>query len=196
MSSSIIFIRENNNKRNIKEEQQEIEEFLYIQSNNDESILENGESIETNTNTEINEEKIIIQKQDNTNYIAVLEIPKIGLKKGLVDKNSKNNNVDKNVFTLKESTFPSDGVLSHVILAAHSGNSYISFFKNIYKLNIGDKLYLYYNNAKYEYEITKKYEIEKTGKLAISQNNESDITLITCKSGTNKQIILIGNLQN
>ena len=48
------------------------------------------------------------EKENIIQYVAVLEIPKINLKKGLVDKNSKANNVDRNIYTLKESTFPDE----------------------------------------------------------------------------------------
>ena len=37
-------------------------------------------------------------KEVNIDYIGVLEIPKISLKKGLVDKNSYYNNVNRNIY--------------------------------------------------------------------------------------------------
>ena len=40
-----------------------------------------------------------VEPKKEINYVAILEIPKINLKKGLVDKNSKDNNVDKNIYT-------------------------------------------------------------------------------------------------
>lgn len=166
-------------KKNIKEEQK-IEEFFEIEEEAPE------------TETEI-EEKPIVQEV-KVDYIAVLEIPKIDLKRGLVDKNSPSNNVNKNIYILKETTLPDEQINSHIILAAHSGNSYISYFRNLKKLDLKDKVNFYYKGTKYIYEVSNKYEIEKTGSTELKQTNTSDITLITCISGTNKQIVYVANL--
>src|SRR5574344_698190 len=127
--------------------------------------------------------------------MAILEIQIINLKKGLVDINSSSNNVNKNIYTLKESTFPKDNEDSHIILASHSGNSSISYFRNIIKLNINDRINLYYQNNLYKYDVIKKYEIEKTGKLNIDLTNNSDLTLVSCISNTNKQIVILAELK-
>ena len=51
-----------------------------------------------NSTTTIKEEKETV----TYNYIAVLDIPKINLKRGLFPINDKNNNVDKNVEILQK----------------------------------------------------------------------------------------------
>lgn len=164
-------------------EREKIEEFFEIDEQEEvqEELIPDNEK---DSNNEVKEEK----------YIGILEIPKINLKKGLVDKNSSSNNVDKNIYTLKETTLPDEQLNSHIILAAHSGNSYISYFKNLKKLDIKDKVYFYYKNVKYIYEISNKYEIDKTGTTELKITNKSDITLITCISGTNKQVVYVANL--
>lgn len=167
-------------KTNDKIEEKSIEKFFEIEE-------------ETSIVEESKEEHHIIKKDDEI-YIGVLEIPKINLKKGLVDKTSPKNNVNKNIYLLKETILPDEQAISHILLAAHSGNSYVSFFKNLRKLEITDKVYFYYKGMKYIYEIFDKYEIEKTGVAKLNQTNMSDITLITCISGTNKQIIYIAKL--
>lgn len=132
----------------------------------------------------------------NFEYIAVLEIPKINLKRGLVDIDSIYNSIDYNIQILKESTMPNIDN-SNLILVAHSGNSNVSFFKNLDKLEILDNVYLYYNNTVYRYEIYDKYEIEKIGSLKLNKNiNSKTITLITCKDNTNKQLVFVGKLIN
>lgn len=167
-------------KTNDKIEEKSIEKFFEIEE-------------ETSIVEESKEEHPIIKKDDEI-YIGVLEIPKINLKKGLVDKTSPKNNVNKNIYLLKETILPDEQAISHILLAAHSGNSYVSFFKNLRKLEITDKVYFYYKGMKYIYEIFDKYEIEKTGVAKLNQTNMSDIALITCISGTNKQIIYIAKL--
>lgn len=127
-------------------------------------------------------------------YIAVLEIPKINLKKGIYSKDSKLNDVDRNIYLLEESTFPNEYDNSHIILASHSGNSNISYFKNLHRLNIGDDIHFYFNGIKYMYKINNIYEVQKTGKIELLLN-ENDISLITCMDD-DKQIIYSGDLYN
>ena len=134
-------------------------------------------------------------KQENViNYVAVLEIPKINLKRGLVDRTSKYNDVDINKYTLKESIYPNEQTNSHVSLPSHSGSGYHAYFRKLNNLEMKDKIYLYYENIKYNYEITDRYEVEKTGTISLRQTTGSDITLITCISGTNKQVVFVGKL--
>lgn len=159
--------------------QEKIEDFFEIE-NKDEDIITNETKLEDN--------------KQNDNFMAVLEIPKINLKRGIYDKSNINNNVDKNIFILNESILPSEEVNSHILLASHSGNSYISYFRNLYKLNINDKVYFYYQGIKYIYEISDKYEIEKTGTIKLSFDNQDDIALMTCINNTNKQLIYRGIL--
>lgn len=129
-------------------------------------------------------------------YIAVLKIPKINLEKGLVAKDSKYNNLDYGIKILKESDSP-DVINGNVILASHSGTADISYFNNLDKLKINDEVLILYNGKTYQYKIVNIYDIDKTGKAKINRNNnKSTITLITCRNGTNKQIVLIGELQN
>lgn len=135
------------------------------------------------------------EKEEKIQYVAILQIPKINLKKGLVDKNSKANNVDRNIYTLKESTFPDESEKSHVILASHSGSGYYSYFNKLNKLNKSDQVFLYYQGIKYIYQIVNIYEVEKTGTVSLKQTTGSDITLITCISGTDKQIVYVGSLE-
>ncbi len=169
------------NKKQDNLEKEMIEEFFEVED--EEEIIA----------TETDEEQAIKTKVI-VNYIAVLEIPKINLKQGLFDKNSTSNNVNRNIYMIKKTTLPDEQINSHIILAAHSGNSYVSFFRNLKKLDIKDKVYFYYKGVKYIYEVSNKYEIEKTGTTELKQTNISDITLITCISGTNKQVVYVATL--
>ena len=157
------------------------------------------------------ENKVIIAKRKEVNnyinkenysdnrfhYVAILEIPQIDLKLGLVDKNSNDNNVDKNIQILDGSEFPNK-INTNLILASHSGTSKVSFFNDLNKLSIGDTIYIYYNNYKYKYELNNIYEIKKTGAVDIIRNKDKNtITLITCKNNDdNIQVIYIGYLIN
>jgi len=183
MGLSILVYNHYSKINDIKVEEEKIEEFFNIAE--EEPIT----NIVDNTTQESAEERTI----KNDDYIAILEIPKIDLKKGLVDKDSYQNNVDRNIYTLKETIYPNDEVNSHIILASHSGNSSVSYFRYINRLNLNDIVYIYYKNTKYIYSIIDKYEIEKNGKLQLKHSNNSNITLISCV-GLRNQVVIIGNL--
>ena len=143
---------------------------------------------------ELKEEPKEEKKEEKINYIAVLKIPKIKLVRGLVDRNSYQNNIKYNVQILKDSSMP-DEDKGNVILAAHSGNARISYFKNLDKLAIGDDISIEYNSVIYNYKVVDIYLIDKTGTAEIIRDkNKSTLTLITCKHNTNKQIIVIAEL--
>lgn len=135
-----------------------------------------------------------VKEQVKINYIAVLKIPKINLERGLVDPNSYLNNVDYNLEFIKGTSMP-DEDKGNVIIAGHSGTARISYFRNLDKLVLDDKIELLYKNITYVYKVVDIYDIEKTGKARIIRNTDKNtITLITCRYGTNKQIIIIGEL--
>jgi len=163
-----------------------IEDFF--DDDNTSQVEEPKEDKQENTNT---------SKVTNYNYIAVLEIPSINLKRGFVDPNSKYNNVNYNIQIIDKSSMP-DVVNGNLVLASHNGASYISFFKNLYKLNNDDKVYVYYNGYKYEYSISKIYDTSKDGHIEVYRDNQkTTITLITCKKNTkDTQTVYIGYLAN
>lgn len=140
-------------------------------------------------------EDVVEEKKDTPiNYVAVLRIPKINLKRGLVDRDSKYNNIKYNIMINKESDTP-DKEGGNVILVAHSGTSGVAYFRNVDKLSLNDEIYLDYNNKTYSYKITNIYDIEKTGVVPIRKvTTKSTITLITCRHSTNKQIVVIAEI--
>ena len=139
-------------------------------------------------------------KEDNNNYIyeeylGVLDIPKINFYKGFYSKTSSLNNVQFNLFVLKESDYP-DVVNGNLIIAGHSGNYSNSYFNDLYKLSIDDTVTVHYQGKDYIYKITKIYNEKKTGTVRILRNrNKTSLTLITCTNGANyHQTICIAEL--
>lgn len=113
-------------------------------------------------------------------YLGVLEIPKIGLKRGFYGTDNKYNDIRYNVTMVKGSTLP-DVEGGNLILVAHSGDAYISFFAYLWRLNIDDVAYVTYNKVKYTYKIIDIYEVPKVGQVTINKNtSKSALTLITC----------------
>lgn len=137
------------------------------------------------------------KKTPNYNYIGVLEIPKINIKRGFLNIKDKGNNVNKNLQVIKGSDMP-NVKNGNLIIAAHSGNSYISYFKNLHKLSNDDVAYVYFNNIKYTYKVAGKYNAEKNGKVRIHRDNKKNtLTLITCsQTDKTKQIVYILELES
>ena len=129
-------------------------------------------------------------------YLGVLEIPKINLKRGFLSLGDKNNNVNKNIEVLKNSTMP-DEDKSLLAIAGHSGNGKRSYFKYLYKLNTNDLIYVYYKGIKYTYEIVSKYDVLKDGDIEVIRSNNKMLVLTTCsQTDRTKQIVIVSNLIN
>lgn len=172
-----------------------------IEEDNNDKLVEFFDIQEDLIEEEIIEEQPIEDKKEepiinNEQYIGVLEIKKINLTRGFYSKNSRLNNVNKNIQILSSSDMP-DIENGNVIIAAHSGNSSISFFRNLPKLNADDNAIIYYQGKTYIYKLVNNYEIEKTGTANIKRNiNKNSLTLITCKHNSNKQLVYIFELIN
>jgi LPXTG-site transpeptidase (sortase) family protein len=117
---------------------------------------------------------------DYSKYLGVLEIPKIGLKRGFYNTDSKYNNIEYNVTMIGGSQLP-DVENGNLILMAHSGYAYISYFAYLWMLGVGDHAYVTYNGRKYDYQIVNIYNVEKNGVAVIRRNlDRTTLTLITC----------------
>ena len=147
-------------------------------------------------------ENVDQKESDNTNYVVdyskylgVLEIPKISLKRGFYSFDSKYNNIQYNVTILSGSSLP-DVSGGNLILMAHSGDAYISYFAYLYKLEVGDSAFITYNGNKYEYRIVDIYEVLKNGIVSIRRNrNATTLTMITCtKNSDTLQTVYIAEL--
>lgn len=136
----------------------------------------------------------VIKDTKQEDYIAVLEIPSINLKKGLYAIDSKNNNVNKNIEIIDSSDMP-DITKGNFILAGHSGTGRIAFFDDLDKLIIDDTIIVYYKNIKYIYQINNIESIVKDGTIEIKREFESMITLTTCnQENKNEQLVITGIL--
>ena len=183
ISAITYYVASNKNLDN--QEQNALKDF-YIK---EQEIIEDDKKDEKPKNEEVKEHKKI-------EYIAVLKIPKINLERGLVDPNSTLNNVNYNIQIVNNSSMP-DEVNGNMILASHSGNARISYFRHLNKLKIDDDVIIDYKNKTYNYKVVNTYEVDKTGKAPIIRNNNiSTLTLVTCIHNTNKQLIVICELMN
>ncbi len=180
--ASILLLTDIFQQQNIKQiEYEKIEQFFIQEGRRNEVDL-----------VEIKNEDI--EPETDSNYIAVLEIPKLQLIRGLFDIEEDRNNIEENIQILKESDFPNveNGTM---ILAGHSGIGKSAYFKHLDNLQIGDLIFLYYQGVKYVYQLSSRYEIEKTGYFQVHKNDQKNtLILITCKLKTNLQLVFISEL--
>ena len=157
--------------------------------NNQKDIVEEKEG---ETETEENTDNVV----DN-GYIGYLNISKINLSKGFVNKNSEENNVDKNIMVIQESSYP-DVDKGNLIIAGHSGTGWNAYFNDLYKLQVGDMATVQYKNKKHNYKIVNIYKQKKVGTIAIYRDyNKTTLTLVTCTNNdSSTQTIYIAELQD
>ena len=170
-----------------KSDSKKVDEFI----NN--TIIE--EPVEEEEQLSQEEEKVEV-KEETYNYIGVLEIPKINLKRGFFDIDDKYNHVNKNIEVLQNSDMPNvnNGLLA---IAGHSGSGITAYFKNLHKLKVDDQIYIYYDNVKYIYQVVKYYEEDKNGVISIERYDVSTLVLTTCSpTDDNKQLVVLAKLIN
>lgn len=165
--------------------------FLIILIN----IFLNYKGNKNETFIEINNKEITYNEMlTPTNYFAKLEIPEISLEKELVNINSIDNNVNKNIEIIFPSKMPNEKN-SMLILAAHSGNSNVSYFKDLHKLKINDLASIYYNNKIYTYKVTLIERQTKNKKINIKKDNNKNILILTTCDQKNKSKQIVITLQ-
>ena len=172
--------------------------FAYDYMN--EQIYDNRETeiYDVNT-TEVNtdEETNTKNYQDIESYIGYLEIPKIKFRRGFYNIESTLNTVEANIEIIKGSNMP-DVTNGNLIIAGHSGTGWKAFFKNLYKLEVGDEAIVTYAGINYKYKITNIYKQKNTGTVSIKRNyDKTTLTLITCtKDDSSTQTIYIAELDS
>lgn len=175
--------------KEINDENTKIEDYI-----NSTSQIINNDNLNIDKTEKSDDSKI---KTDDEEYLLILEIPKISLKRGVYPFNSKLNTIEKNVEIMKESSLPTDN-FGNVVLEAHNGTAKISYFRELYKLRKSDIAYIYYHGIKYTYIVDNIYDVEKDGTVEIYRDvDRNTLTLITCKRNTNdRQLVVILYLLN
>ena len=171
---------------NVKEE---IEDVPEVENVVEEKPVENNNVSTNNTNKKNN----YVINYDK--YYGVLEVPRISLKRGFYNLGNRYNNIEYNVTMVEGSSMPyvENG---NLILMAHSGDAYVSYFENLYKLEVGDLAYVTHKGTKYTYRFVNIYNVEKNGKVTIYRNyDRTTLTLITCtKNDDTSQTVYIAGL--
>lgn len=171
---------------------------LYAYDYMNEQIYNETETDIYNVNTEevtTTDEEEKNNYSDIESYIGYLEIPKINFKRGFYNIDSTLNTVEANIEIIKGSNMP-DVTNGNLIIAGHSGTGWKAFFRNLYKLEIGDEATVTYGGFNYKYIITDIYQEANTGTVSIKRNHDkTTLTLITCtKDDSSTQTIYIAEL--
>ena len=134
---------------------------------------------------------------DGDGYIGYLSVPDVDIKRGFTNFDSPYNQLKYNIMLIEGSTMP-DVNKGNLILAGHNGHSWYSFFKDLYKLDMGAHAYVTYNGKIYDYTLKNRYDVPKVGTVTITRNPDvSTLTLITChKTDNSKQVVFIFELEN
>lgn len=129
-------------------------------------------------------------KEEKYKYNALVEIPSISLKRGILEIDNLYNDVKYNVELIEENN-------DRIVLAAHNGNSHNSYFGKLSDLELGDEINYYYNGKIYRYIYSDSYEIRKNGYADIyTSDNKKSVILITCKDNSDDgQVVYIGYLE-
>ena len=138
-----------------------------------------------NSKIEINN-KIVIEKE-----IMIVEIPKINFIGKVYSKDSKLNDIDKNIIIMNESDYP-DKEKGIVIIGGHSGVGELAYFKNLNKLVNKDIVKVKYNKKEYTYEVVNYYLDDKNGNIVINNsNNRKKLFLYTCNPFDKKNYLVV-----
>lgn len=169
-------------------------QLSFMNEDNTNDIIQDVPKVEE-VKEETPKEENTTKQIDYSKYTGIIEIPKIKLKRGFYNFGHRYNDIEHNVTVIGGSTMP-DVVNGNLILAAHSGDAYISYFAYLYKLVIGDYVYITYNGITYKYQIVNIYNVLKTGSVTINRNEaRTTLTLITCtKNSDTEQTVYIAEL--
>lgn len=124
-------------------------------------------------------------------YNAILEIPSVNLKRGILDINNKYNKAQYNIELIKEDE-------NAIVLAAHNGSNHNSYFGSLHTIEIGDEINYYQDGIVYHYIYSDSYDIKKNGYADLYyKKTAKSIILITCKDGSDDaQTVYIGYLKS
>ena len=113
------------------------------------------------------------KESDFYTYLGYLVIPKINMKLGFYDYESKLNDVNKNIELINT------GISNTYLIAAHSGTGTLAYFNDLRYLEINDEIYLKFKNKTNKYKIKNISRKIKDGKIKISKEG-NQIILVTC----------------
>ncbi len=124
------------------------------------------------------------------NAIAVLDIPAYSIRGQIVE--GTDDETLKNYIGKFEGSAEA-GQIGNFALAAHN-NIYTEIFRNLYKVQIGDKVRIVTKTSEYIYTVTSTTVVDPSQTEVLDWTNKREITLITCTSGATRRVVVKGEL--
>lgn len=186
--SGILTFKTIRDNQKSKEEDELISSFF----NFDKEISE--DTNDSQQQFEVDKQKIKNKEQ----YVGILQIPSINLQKGFYKIGSRKNTVNYGLEIISGSRMPNEKN-SELVLAGHSGNGYLAFFKELDKVEKGSLIYVYYDEIKYTYKLEETTITNKDGEIKIEKDANSQTLILTTCNPDNRdkeQLILISKLIN
>lgn len=124
------------------------------------------------------------------NAIAVLDIPTYSIRGQIVegtDDETLKNYIGKFIGSAEA------GQIGNFSLAAHN-NIYTELFRNLHKVQIGDKVRIVTKTNEYIYTVTSTETVDPTRTDVLKGGTKREITLITCTQAATKRIVVKGEL--
>ncbi|HII4515187.1 TPA: class D sortase [Clostridium perfringens] len=123
--------------------------------------------------------------------IGILNIPKINLEIGIIEGVSYED-IKYVVGHFPGSPMP--GEKGNFSIAGHRISYFGQAFKDIDKLEKGDKVKVTYNGKEYTYEVTDMYEVTPNETEALNPTKDATITIVTCTTDAKNRVIVKGKL--
>lgn len=124
--------------------------------------------------------------------IGVVDIPSVGIRaqiyEGTDDETLK-------YYVGRFTTGVMPGEIGNFALAAHN-NIYTELFRNLHKVQVGEKVRIITRTKEYVYQVTSKQTINPTQVEVLAGSKKKEITLVTCTSMGRERVIVKGELVN
>ena len=159
--------------------------FLRLSDIKKTNILRNKYNINTLYSSKNNYSTIEIL--NDVSIIGLIEIPKINVSYPIIE------NTNDNLLKISVCKFsgPLPNRIGNLCIAGHNYKNN-SMFSNLYKINIGDFIYITdLNNTKIKYTIYQKFIVEENNLDCTKNSNNVQITLITCYNFNNSKRLVI-----
>ena len=155
-------------------------------------ILEGESTNKENQGNTNNESELKLSDINGYKAIAILEIPSIKLKQGVVEGVS--DDVLKYYLGHYDGT-ANPGEKGNFVVAGHRVSDYTDAFINLYKVKKNDEIIVKTEDKKYTYIVDDNFIVEPEQVEVLEQTENESITLITCTVGAQQRVIVKGTLK-
>lgn len=122
--------------------------------------------------------------------IAVVDIPSVGIR-GQIYNGTDDETLKYYVGRFTTGVMP--GEIGNFAIAAHN-NIYTEIFRNLHKVEIGEKVRIITRTKEYVYQVTSKTVISPTQVEVLAGSKKKEITLVTCTNMGRERVIVKGEL--